>query len=232
MVDPTERRPIVLVHGAWHGAWCFEPVIELLESGHHVVAAVDLPLEGPTRDVEAARECIAQHPGAVVLGHSYGGFVISQAALGLDVSHLVYLAAFMPDTGENVGASAAKAPRTVLNDAMVVQDDGLVSIEPTLAIDAFYHDCDQAAAEAAVSRLRPQRFESYPILEGAPPWRSVPSTYVVCRDDRALAPALQRKFAGRAGSVVEWEGAHSPFLAQPERVAELLMNLAEIGSDS
>jgi pimeloyl-ACP methyl ester carboxylesterase len=132
----------------------------------------------------------------------------------------------MPDAGENVGATAAGAPRTVLNDAMVVQDDGRVAIEPTLAVDAFYHDCDRAAAEAAVSKLRPQRFESYPILEDAPPWRSVPSTYVVCGDDRALAPSLQRALAGRAGAVVELQGAHSPFLAQPERVAELLMRLA------
>jgi len=227
MAVSTGRRPIVLVHGAWHGAWCFEPVVERLERGGFAVAAVDLPLEGPTSDVEAARTCIAQHPGAVVVGHSYGGFVITQAAAGLDVSHLVYLAAFMPDTGENVGATAARAPRTVLNDAMVVQEDGRIAIEPSLAVEAFYHDCDRAAAEAAVSRLRPQRFESYPILQGAPPWRSVPSTYVVCVDDRALAPSLQRELAGRAGAVVEWEGAHSPFLAQPERVAELLVRLAQ-----
>jgi len=222
-----QRRPIVLIHGAWHGAWCFDPVIELLRAERFDVAAIDLPLNGPRGDIAAARACIEQRPDAVVLGHSYGGFVITHAAAGLNVAHLVYLAAFMPEADENIGATAAAAPRTVLNDAMVVNDDGLVVIDPDLAVDAFYHDCDAAGAGAAVARLRAQKFESYPILDGEPPWRSVPSTYVVCADDRALAPELQRRLAERAERVVEWGGGHSPFLAQPERVAELLIRLAE-----
>ena len=166
-------------------------------------------------------------PGAVVLGHSYGGVVITHAARGLDVSHLVYLAALMPDEGEDVAGTVERVPGTELRDAMRVQEDGLVSIDPAKAVAVFYDDCEPEAAKEAVSRLRPQRLAGHPVLDGPPPWRTVPSTYVVCRDDRALAPALQRELGKRAARLVEWDGAHSPFLAQPQRVMDLLENLAE-----
>ena len=221
------KRPVVLVHGAWHGAWSFQRVIEALSQQDVDVCAVDLPLRGAAGDIAAARECIEQQPGAVVLGHSYGGLVISHATAGLDVAHLVYLAALMPDEGEDIAAKIENAPpATALNNAMVVQNDGLIAIDPALGIEAFYDDCERQDAQDAVSRLRPQLIDGFPALECAPPWKSVPSTYVICRDDRALHPDLQRDFSRRAANVVEWDGAHSPFLARPGQVVELLMGLA------
>ena len=220
-------KPIVLVHGAWHGGWCFERVTGPLRKQGLDVHTVDLPLQGAAGDIATARAYIEQQPGAVVLGHSYGGFVITHAAIGLDVSHLVYLAALMPDEGEDLAARiAASPPAPALNEAMVTQDDGRIAIDPALATSAFYHDCDPADAQAAVAKLRPHLLDGFPAPESPPAWRSIPSTYVVCKDDRALHPELQRDFSKQASHVVEWEGAHSPFLSQPQRVIDLLTTLA------
>ena len=221
------KRSVVLVHGAWHGAWCFSRVISALRQREIDVQAVDLPLSGSPQDIATVRACIEQRPGAIVLGHSYGGLVISHATIGLDVTHLVYLAALMPDEGEDVGATVEAAPpATALNEAMVPEEQGRLSIDPVLGIQAFYDDCAPEDAKEAVSRLRPQLFDGFPVLERTPPWKSVPSTYVICRDDRALHPELQREFAARATYVQEWDGAHSPFLTRPHQVVELLDELA------
>ena len=219
-------KPIVLVHGAWHGAWCFEPVVESLSASGYEVIAVDLPLSGHDGDIEVARNLIASHPGAVVLGHSYGGLVVTHAACGLDVSHLVYLAALMPDRGEQVGELVAEHPSAALGQAIVVGQDGRVSIDPELGIEAFYDDCDPARARQATAQLRPQLITEFPILNQDPPWRNVSSTYVVCKDDKAQHPDLQTIFATRASEVVEWDGSHSPFLTRPDTVARLLADLA------
>ncbi len=220
-------NPIVLVHGAWHGGWCFEHVIGPLRHEGFDVHAVDLPLNGSAGDITAARASIEQRPGAIVLGHSYGGFVITHATVDLDVGHLVYLAALMPDEQDDLGTRIqASPPATALNDAMVVGDDGRVGINPDLAVNAFYDDCKPEHARAAVARLRSQLLDGFPSLESTPPWQQVPTTYVICQGDRALHPELQREFAKQASSVLEWEGAHSPFLAQPQRVIDLLKALA------
>ena len=214
--------------GAWHGGWCFQRIAPALRERDLEVDAIDLPLRGAAGDIALARERIEQQPGAVVLGHSYGGLVITHAAVGLDVAHLVYLAALMPDEQEDVAAKVNDAPAAAaLNSAMVVGDDGLISIDPALGIDAFYHDCEPQDANDAVSRLRPQLIDGFPVLECVPPWKSVPSTYVICRDDRALHPGLQRAFSKRASNAIEWDGAHSPFLSRPHQVIELLTGIAE-----
>ena len=222
------KKPIVLVHGAWHGGWCFQRVVPALRERGLDVDAIDLPLNGSVGDIAFARERIEQQAGAVVLGHSYGGLVITHAAVGLDIAHLVYLAALMPDEQEDVAATVNDAPpATALNSAMVMGDDGHLSIDQVSGIEAFYHDCEPEDAKDAISRLRPQLVDGFPTLQCAPPWTSVPSTYVICGDDRALHPDLQRDFSKRAANAVEWEGAHSPFLSRPQQVIELLAGLAE-----
>ena len=133
--------PIILVHGAWHGAWCFEKLSNLLEEQGITTTAVNLPLQGTEGDIDMVRGVIAETPGAVVLGHSYGGLVITHASAGMDISHLVYLCALMPDKGENVDELVANAASaTSLGQAMVVEADGSVAINPDLAVAAFYDD--------------------------------------------------------------------------------------------
>ena len=220
-------RPIVLIHGAWHDASCFDQVRGQLIARGYEVHAIDLPLSGTTGDIQAAQACIAAHPGAVVLGHSYGGLVITHAASNMDVAHLVYLAALMPDQGEDVGRVVGEHPSPNLHNAMQVNEDGRVSIDPEQGVAAFYDDCDEEQSRQAVGRLRPQLFTAFPVLQEQPAWRHAPSTYVICKDDRAQHPDLQRLFAGRATHKVEWEGGHSPFLSQPDRVVSLLAKLAD-----
>ena len=221
------KRPIILIHGAWHGGSCFSQVAASLKDQGHSVHVPELPLCGFAGDVAAASNCIAANPGAVVLGHSYGGLVATHATNSLKVAHMVYLAALMPDKDEDIRATVGLYPSPALEKAWVWESDGRSSIDPDYAVDAFYHDCDSVTAEDAVSRLRSQVFdEQLPVIKDEPAWRSVPSTYVICLDDRAQNVELQRRFAENAGQVLEWPGSHSPFLSKPELVVNLLANIA------
>ena len=227
MAEPA-KRPVVLVHGAWHGAWCWERVIPLLDTRGIEATAVELPFTSPDGDEAAARATIEQTPGAVVLGHSYGGVVISAAACGLDVSHLVYLCAILPDRREDVAASMAGYPRTPLQDGMQPQPDGSLVVDPAVIREAFYADCDPADVERARTRLRPVRFGAGLVGADDPAWHHIPSTYVVCTQDRALHPDWQQLLAKRATHAVEWDTSHSPFYTRPELVADLLDELASV----
>ena len=223
--EPSMTKPIVLIHGAWHGAWAFDRVAQPLTARGFDVHTIDLPLDGVRNDVDAARGVIEENPGAVVLGHSYGGLVITHAAAGLPVSHLVYLAAMMPDSGEDVLATASESRQNDLSSAFRPQPDGRVIVDPELSVGVFYHDCDPVDAEQAVARLRPMLMADFPHLDD-PAWKSIPSTYVICSSDRALNPKAQRAFAKRATHQHEWDVAHSPFLNKPELAVELLAELA------
>ncbi len=211
----------VLIHGAWHGAWCWDGVVEELEVRGVSVVAIDLPLTGLADDVAAAREAIAASgPGTVVVGHSYGGEVISAAARGLpEASHLIYLCALMVDTGEDVGALMAEHGSEIIG--AVVPEGGRLIIDRARAHDLLYADSDAETVASIVPRLRPMAFSAP--LDVPPAWHDIPSTYVVCNADRAIAPSLQRHMATHAGSVVEWPTDHSPFLTRPGDVAELVV---------
>lgn len=219
-------KPIVLIHGAWHGAWAFDNVAEQLRGRGFDVHAIDLPFDGIQSDIDATRAFISRHPDAVVLGHSYGGLIITHAAAGARVSHLVYLAAMMPDHEEDVSAAVAVSRQTVLSDAFRPQPDGRIAVDPDLSVEAFYHDCDPVDARRAAGRLRPMLMEAFPTLDAQPAWDSVPSTYIICAADRALHPKAQRAFAARATHQLEWDVAHSPFINRPELVVDVLAGLA------
>ncbi|MCP4004185.1 MAG: alpha/beta hydrolase [bacterium] len=220
-------RPIILVHGAWHGAWCWDHVVPRLRERELAVAAIDLPFTSSANDVEAARQAIETRPGAVVLGHSYGGAVITEAASGLDVSHLVYLAAFMQNEDETLASLMATAPPTPLVGGMSFNDDGSTTITPEAALPAFYEDCSPEDAQSAIDRLRPVFFTAPEGESARPAWCDINSTYVVCTQDRALDASFQRRLAKRATNIVEWETSHSPFMSQPGLLVDLLTKLAQ-----
>ena len=216
MSTPTT---VVLVHGAWHRASCWDGVVSELERLGVRATAVELPLSGLAADVAAARSAItAAGPGSIVVAHSYGGVVVSNAAVGLPVARLVYLAAFLTETGED---TTELVTGSALADALVIDETG-ISIDPTAAAEVFYGDADPDTAAALVASLRPMAMDVPVVLEPEPAWRSIPSTYVICANDRALPVAAQRRMAARADDVVEWPTDHSPFVTRPAAVAELV----------
>jgi|HubBroStandDraft_4_1064222.scaffolds.fasta_scaffold168518_2 pimeloyl-ACP methyl ester carboxylesterase len=220
---------LVLVHGAWHGGWCWQRLTPHLERLGVFVRVVELPSVGAparsavdlSRDAATVRSVIDSAPAPLVLcGHSYGGMVISQAAAGArSVARLVYLCAFMPAEGQ----SLVDIGEGELAPWIVRLGDGRTLPDLSRASELFFGDCDAATQTWAVEQLRPQPPAPFEEPVPVPAWRSIPSTYIVCTQDRAFPPELQREvFAARASEVAELECSHSPFLSQPARLAELL----------
>jgi pimeloyl-ACP methyl ester carboxylesterase len=209
---------VVLVHGAWHGAWCWDGVVVELHRLGVQVTAVELPLAGLHADVAAARSAIeAAGPASVVVGHSYGGSVISAAAAGLPVARLIYLAAFLTESGADTSALVSGK----LGESIVVGERGY-TVDPAAIPELFYGDSDPARAAEMIARLRPMPFDTSGPLETEPAWRSIPATYVVCTNDQAIPASSQRQMAARAEAVIEWPTDHSPFVTRPSAVAELI----------
>ena len=219
---------VVLVHGAWHGGWCWEHLTPQLDRAGLDHVAVDLPFTGHLDDVGCVRDELDRLDGPKVLvGHSYGGLVISGAADGRDdISHLVYLCAFLFDEGGTVGDELAGHIGAPLIEAMEWLPDGRSAINPAKATAAFFAACPTELADAAIARLRPMdaATTAHPCL--ASPWRSVPSTYVVCEQDEAISPEAQHRMATRAGRVVSLDTDHSPFVSAVEQTAAVIVEAA------
>lgn len=155
-----------------------------------------------------------------MLGHSYGGSVITGVR---GAGHLVYLAAFVPDAGESAAGLGGASPQ--LQDAIVREPDGSTSLHPDRAIDALYGDCPEPLATRAAGLLRTQAPGCGRGVPDHQAWKHTPSTYVVCAQDRAIDPGLQRTMASRCTDVREWHTGHSPFVGQPDLVVQLLREL-------
>src|SRR5216683_1848667 len=230
---------VVLVHGAWHGAWCWERVVAGLTAAGVSSVAVDLPGHGadpgPFSDLHGdaarVRRMLDTVTGPVVLvGHSYGGAVITEAGDHPVVTDLVYLAALALDAGETCGSAAADEAAAVvdhtgrpdLGAGFIPGADGTVTLDPHVAAATLYNDCDPDTVTWALARLGPQPLITMQQAPTAVAWRTRPSTYVVCGNDMAIHPGLQRLLAKRTLTSLEWDAGHSPFLSRPDLVTELL----------
>ena len=154
--------------------------------------------------------------------------MITEAGHHPAVEHLVYLTAFALDEGETLVAAApdADVAATDLAAALVI-DGASVTVKPDLVVSGFYHDCDAGDAEHAESQLRANDMACFTTPVGRPAWKDKPATYVVCTEDRAIHPELQRVMAARCATAVDFPTAHSPFLNRPDLVADLLTGLAK-----
>ena len=218
---------IVLTHGAFHGGWCFAPLVEELDGRGVRTALVDLPLTDLTEDAAAVTAVLETIEGPVILlGHSYGGAVVTVAGTHPSVERLVYLTALGPDAGEP-GSGGPMAIGEGFLTTMRLGDDGVPFIDPDLAAQIFYPDIDPADAEHWASHLRPGNTGGAVIVEEAA-WRTRPSTYVVCTDDPILLVEGQRAVAERMGAdIIEIPGDHSPMVARPAELADILVALIE-----
>jgi pimeloyl-ACP methyl ester carboxylesterase len=229
---PSHDMPaILLVHGSWHGPWCWDRLVPELARRGVIALTVALPSVGndPSRlgglqdDARAVTAAAAANPGPlVVLGHSYGGAAVSAAVFGPNVRRLVFLGAFMPDSGR---AFTSYLPEGPLPPYVGLRDDGTSAVPAGQAAPCFYADCDAATTAWAEERLRPQSQAILGAVTPAAAWRSIASTYVVLTEDRAIPPDLQRLFAGQADAVTDFVSSHSPFLSRPGELADLLVKI-------
>ncbi|WP_258047268.1 alpha/beta hydrolase [Streptomyces sp. SM13] len=211
----------MLVHGLYHRPEHFGRVVERLRTVGIEAVVPELhrgSLSADTAAVQNAVDSLPEPP--LVLGHSYGGSVITGVR---GARHLVYLAAFVPDTGESAAALGGASSR--LRAAISPGPDGSTSLRPDRAADVLYHDCSEPLAARAVGLLRPQAPGCGRGVPAYHSWKDTPSTYVVCGQDRAIAPALQRRMAARCTEVREWRTGHSPFVGRPDLLVGLLWEL-------
>jgi pimeloyl-ACP methyl ester carboxylesterase len=238
---------VLLVHGAWHGAWCWDRVVAALTGRGIPAVAIDLPGRGADTgplsdlhgDADRVRRALDGFDEPVVLvGHSYGGAVITEAGVHPAVADLVYLASFNLDDGESVmSAAVAESEDGGLDHSgrpdvlahLCVAEDGTSTVDAEGARILFYNDCRPEAADWAVERLGPHPMATMSQCPNAVAWRHRPSVYVVCSLDNIVHPDLQRILARRADHVVEWPTGHSPFLSRPDLVADLLADRSHGG---
>ncbi|MEU0031058.1 alpha/beta hydrolase [Streptomyces sp. NPDC006335] len=212
---------VVLVHGLYHRPEHFAVVAERLRTAGTEVVVPELhrgSLAADTAAVQAVIDALPEPP--IVLGHSYGGSVITGVH---GAGHLVYLAAFVLDAGESAASLGGASPQ--LQNAIITEPDGSTSLHPDRAINALYGDCPEPIAAQAVDLLRPQAPGCGRGVPQRHAWKTTSSTYVVCAQDRAVDPDLQRRMASRCTDVREWQTDHSPFVGQPDLVVELLREL-------
>ncbi|MFJ5274618.1 alpha/beta hydrolase [Streptomyces sp. NPDC088358] len=212
---------VVLVHGLYHRPEHFAVVAERLRAAETEVVVPELhrgSLPADTAAVQSAVDALPEPP--IVLGHSYGGSVITGVR---GAGHLVYLAAFVPDVGESAAGLGGASPQ--LQDAITPGPVGSTSLHPGRAAATLYGDCPDPLATWAVGLLRAQAPGCGRGVPERHSWKRTPSTYVVCARDRAIDPDLQRQMASRCTDVREWQTGHSPFVGQPDLVVELLREL-------
>ena len=231
-------HPIVLVHGAWHGAWCFSALQHALDERGVASYAIDLPGHGSSTlplgdlygDATHVIDVLTALPTPPVLvGHSYGGAVITEvAARHPHLVHLVYLAAFALDEGESVIGFLVGQPRVdvALNAAIQPGPAGCTVLDPAQAPRALYGDCPPQVVAAALARLTPQPVATFEQTVTGSPRTALASTYVRCLRDQAVHIVHQDVMAARCGSTVTLDADHSPFLSQAPAVADLLAGLA------
>ncbi|MFI6449572.1 alpha/beta fold hydrolase [Kitasatospora sp. NPDC050543] len=220
---------VVLVHGLWAdgSAWS-ETITELRALGHQPVAA-QLPLESLEGDVAAVRRVLSTIDGPVLLvGWSYGGAVITNAAAGQDhVKALSYIAAFAPDQGESVSDIAHRHPGSALPEHFRVTDDGYSYLDRSTYGSAVAADApvERTAIASAAQKFARLGIDAAP--SGAPAWRELPSHYLVATQDRVLPAVTQRELATHIdAATTEWETGHGPMYARPKELAVYLDSIA------
>lgn len=234
----------VLVHGSWHGAWCWEKLICRLRDCGHEVTAVDLPAHGEDRSsplraslgsyskrIQCAVERCAEKP--ILVGHSMGGVAITMAALDAPgaVSALIYVCAFVPLPGESLMDLVRQDRASLIADSASFRPSG-IRIRPENAKQLFYDRCSSADATWATERLRPDPW--LPLFQRLPA-RSLPVMprgYIECTEDKSISVDRQRTMAGRIAfdEIATLETDHSPFLSAPDLLAQGLDDMSRLST--
>lgn len=224
----ASKPAIVLVHGAFADGSSWARVIPLLERDGYYVIAVQNPLSSLDDDIANTKRVIDAQKGPVVaVGHSYGGVVITGAAAGNpNVKALVYIAAFGPEANEPVGPLTEKYPSD-LGKALRPDAAGYLYVDRGLLHQVFAADVPSAEARIIAATQKPVNNTVFAATLPSPAWKTIPSWYLVARNDRALNPDLQRFYARRMGATItEVASSHVPFFTHPKVVVRVIKNAA------
>jgi pimeloyl-ACP methyl ester carboxylesterase len=234
----------VLVHGAWHGGWCWQKVAPLLQAEGHTVDAVDLPGHGDSpatigdMTLETYARRVVDHVEAaggpvVLVGHSMGGMSITQAAeLAVDrIETLVYVTAFLPNDGQSLVQLAEGDPDALVHPNLIVDEAaGSCTVAEQARRDTFYGECSAEDAAQAAARLVPESLAAMgtPIRVTEERAGSIRRIYVECLRDRAISIAKQREMwaARPCEQVLAIDTDHSPFLSRPQELVRQLLSVA------
>jgi pimeloyl-ACP methyl ester carboxylesterase len=225
--SPTTTN-VVLVHGGFVDGSGWQPVYDLLKHNGYRVSVVQNPTLSLDGDVEATRMILDRQDGPTILvGHSYGGAVISEAGNHPQVSALVYIAAFAPDKGESVNTLIADPPPGAPVPPILPPVNGFLFLDRDKFHASFAGDLPVAQAEFLADSQVPWGVNALAGTVSEPAWRTKPSWYLVATDDRMIPPPAQHAMSQRAGStVVEAAGSHAIYVSQPSVVADLIRQAA------
>jgi len=229
MKNQNTKTSIVLVHGAFADGSSWNKVIPLLEAEGFTVTAVQNPLKSLSEDVATTKRVIDAQKGDVILvGHSYGGAVITEAAAeNSKVKALVYVAAFAPDAGETLGALGERFPAPPLGTAVVPDSAGFLYIDRAKVADVFANDLpkEESALLAATQKPLAAAIFAEPLKAAA--WKSIPSWYVVSTQDKAINPDLERFMAKRMNAKTkELKASHVSFISNAPEIAKVIESAA------
>jgi pimeloyl-ACP methyl ester carboxylesterase len=221
----TDQPRVLLVHGAFADGSSWAAVVEDLQAKGYDVIAPQFPLTSLADDVARLRQTLAWRNGpTVVVGHSYGGQIMT--ALGDDTANavgLVYIAAFGLDDGESITALGADAPSPAALANIVVDEHGFGRLPEGDFVGHFAADVEPARARVMYAAQQPVSMSVFDDVMGRPAWRSLPSWYLVARDDQAIAPDAERMFSRRMGAeTVEVASSHVPMVSLPLSVVGLI----------
>ena len=221
-------KNIVLVHGGFVDGSGWQGVYDVLKKDGYNVSIVQNPTTSLAEDVAVTKRMLAaQNGSAILVGHSYGGVVITEAGNDPKVAGLVYIAAFAPDKGESVSALIKNSPPGAPAPPILPPQDGYLFLDRTKFRESFAADVNADAAAFMADSQVPWGLEA---LNGAvtePAWKTKPSWYLVSTEDKMIPPDAQRAMSKRAGATVaEVKGSHSVYVSQPKAVADLIAKAA------
>ncbi len=219
---------VLLVHGAWADGSSWAKVIPLLEAkGLHVVA-VQIPLTSFADDVAATQRAVARQSGPVLLvGHSYGGAVITEAGNSSAVAGLVYVAAFAPDSGQNIGSESAPFPPAPGSSQLQLDNAGFLTLTPTGIWQDFAPDLNSVEKLILTATQGPTAASGFATDITSAAWRSKPSWYIVANNDRMISPDLERAAAAAMNAkTIALDSSHVPMLSEPGKVAAFIEQAA------
>ena len=220
---------IVLVHGLWGDASSWSKVIPFLQDAGHRVIAVELPLHSLADDVATVKRAIDLIGGPVILvGHSYGGFVITNAGYNNpSVKGLVYVAALAPREGQSLSTSQPPFPKQFEGKPLLIFDKGgFAYINPALFHDFFVQDVDQAQAKVLAVVQKPANLSGIVNEKSGPPaWKQLPTWYEVSENDHVIPPALEHMFAKQMNATtISLPSSHASLVSHPIEIAQLILN--------